>query len=274
MSTAARRFGIWLVLANSWVTDAGAAAEPTARELFERGAQAYRESRHEEAVALFRRVLDLEPHAELAYNLGLAQEATGDLQGAVESFRKYLELAPDAKDRGVVETRIHNLEKRRKAMHGPVPNKPISPQQKPPLDRPAVTASTKPREPPCRAAPDKRPTVGVPTWLALRVGASSPGDALGFELARRCAENDVEDSTTQLEHQERHRTAERNRDLARLLAGIGAAATVAGGVLLYFDLSSRGERGCARRRDAKGGARVTACAPGAGALAVVGSVRF
>jgi tetratricopeptide (TPR) repeat protein len=81
--------------------------------------------------------------------------------------------------------------------------------------------------------------IGVPTWLALGVGAGALGAALGFEIAKRSTEADVRNAPTQLEHQEHFEQAERQRDRARIFAGIGAAATVAGGVLLYLDLSSR-----------------------------------
>src|SRR5688572_21413922 len=88
------------------------AAEPEARELYERGAQAYREARYEAAIDLFLRAHRLEPHAELNYDLGRAYEGAGDLARAIASFREFLRLEPNAKDRAVVEARVKNLERR------------------------------------------------------------------------------------------------------------------------------------------------------------------
>src|SRR5688572_22531793 len=88
------------------------AAEPEARELYEQGAQAYREARYEAAIDLFLRSHRLEPHAELNYDLGRAYEAAGDLGRAIASFREYLRLEANARDRAVIEARVKNLEQR------------------------------------------------------------------------------------------------------------------------------------------------------------------
>jgi tetratricopeptide (TPR) repeat protein len=213
-------------------------AEPSARELYERGAQAYRESRHDEAAALFRQAFELEPHAELAYNLGRALEAAGHLRSAVQSFRDYLRLAPDAKDRPEIERRIENLERRLNAPRETTPSAaPLAgrPQSTAAPVVPVASQTSTPAAPP----PDDRSAVRLPTWIALGVGAGALGTALGFEFARSSAVKDVESSQTQLEHRDRYQEAEKNRDLARVFAGVGAAAVLTGGILLYFDLSGR-----------------------------------
>jgi tetratricopeptide (TPR) repeat protein len=78
------------------------------------------------------------------------------------------------------------------------------------------------------------------TWAALGVGAAALGGSLVFELLRRGAESDAEASTTQVEHVEHFQTMESRQTVARVLLGVGAAATVTGGVLLYFDLRQSG----------------------------------
>lgn len=77
------------------------------------------------------------------------------------------------------------------------------------------------------------------TWAALGVGAAALGGSLVFELLRRGAENDADASETQVEHVEHYQTMESRQTIARVLLGVGAAATVTGGVLLYFDLRPR-----------------------------------
>jgi len=81
-------------------------------------------------------------------------------------------------------------------------------------------------------------TVAPWTWAALGVGAVALGGAAGFELARRSAESDAEAATTQLDHKSAFEEMERRQTTARILLGVGAAASIAGGVLLYLDLRS------------------------------------
>jgi tetratricopeptide (TPR) repeat protein len=264
------------------------AAEPEARELYEQGAQAYREARYEAAIDLFLRSHRLEPHPELNYDLGRAYEGAGDLSRAIASFREYLRLEPDAKDRAVIEARVKNLEQRlsaaqprvsvtsnpegatvaiddrvvgttpyagsispgahrvdvRRAGHLPV-SRAVKlgegQQTELHLDLQPIAPSTASAAPP--AEPERGVKVSLPAWIALGVGVGALGTALGFELARKSSEDDAKGARTQLGHQESYRVAERNRDWARLFLGIGAAATVTSGVLVYLDLSSERSAG-------------------------------
>jgi hypothetical protein len=67
------------------------------------------------------------------------------------------------------------------------------------------------------------------------------GAALGFELSRQRAEDDARNAPTQLEHQEHYDTMEGRRDTARVLLGVGLAATAVGATLLVLDLSRDGK---------------------------------
>jgi len=89
---------------------------------------------------------------------------------------------------------------------------------------------------PMRDAPPDGPAVRAPTWIALGVGAAALGGALAFELARRGAEDDADASRTQIEHRDHYDRMESRQTTARILAGVGAVAVVAGGVLLAIDL--------------------------------------
>jgi tetratricopeptide (TPR) repeat protein len=248
-----------------------ALAEHSARNLYEQGAQAYRESRHDEAAALFRKAFELEPHAELAYNLGRALEAGGHLRSAVESFRDYLRLLPEAKDRTIVERRIWNLERRIEASQPANPS-PETPARQAPATATSV-APIAPR-PSAGAAVDETRSVRPPTWIALGVSAGALGAAFGFELARRSSAEEVESAGTQIEHQDRYAAAERNRDLARVLAGLGGAAALTGGVLLYFDLRGRPSAGGVGARGSRFRALGAGAAPEHGGFRFVGHFRF
>lgn len=87
-------------------------AQNEARKEYERGAQLYRSGQYEEAIAAFRKAYAAQPHPALLFNIGQAQEKLGELEPALESYRGYLQAAPEAQDRGAVETAIASLEQR------------------------------------------------------------------------------------------------------------------------------------------------------------------
>jgi tetratricopeptide (TPR) repeat protein len=79
--------------------------------------------------------------------------------------------------------------------------------------------------------------VGVLTWTAFGLGAAAFGGALVFELQRASAEEDVKNERTRVDRLDAHDRMENHERTSRILAGVGAGLVVAGGVLLYFDLS-------------------------------------
>jgi tetratricopeptide (TPR) repeat protein len=76
------------------------------------------------------------------------------------------------------------------------------------------------------------------TFVAFGVGALALGGSLTFEFLRKSAETDAENQVTQLAHRDSYETMQGRQTAARVLLGVGAAAAIAGGVLLYFDLNS------------------------------------
>jgi tetratricopeptide (TPR) repeat protein len=114
-------------------------------------------------------------------------------------------------------------------------------------EQPVATSSAPAQEPLERPGPLPDGRVSVPTWIAIGVGGAALGTALGFELARRSAESDAEDASTQLDAKDHFETMESRRDMARILAGVGGAALITGAVLLYFDLGPKREHAAAFR---------------------------
>jgi len=103
------------------------------------------------------------------------------------------------------------------------------------------------------AAPEvDSPGVRPLTWIALGVGAAGLGAALGFELARTGAVESARQAPTNIEGKDEYDRAKSLETPARIAAGIGAAFAVAGGVLLYLDLTSG---------DAKGPTARIGCSP-------------
>jgi len=71
------------------------------------GARLYRDKRIDDAIAAFRRALEIDPErAEAELSLAAALEKSGRNEEAILHFRRYLELRPDAKDRDKILARI------------------------------------------------------------------------------------------------------------------------------------------------------------------------
>jgi tetratricopeptide (TPR) repeat protein len=112
MTFGAFRYWVGLAIVATTLSLAQVAYADDAKDLFQRGAAAYREGQYEKAISLFREAYRQHPYPELVYNTGQAYEKLGDTPRALESFREYLRLSPDASDRATVEKRIQALEQR------------------------------------------------------------------------------------------------------------------------------------------------------------------
>jgi len=81
-----------------------------ARDLYRDGTERFRRGEVAPALEAFQEAYRLDPHPVLAYNIARAHETLGQVEEAIASFRLYLELDPQASDRGAVEQRIATLE--------------------------------------------------------------------------------------------------------------------------------------------------------------------
>jgi len=79
------------------------------------------------------------------------------------------------------------------------------------------------------------------TWTAFGVGAVALGGAAVFEILRSGSEDDVKNERTQVARHDAFDRMESQQKTARIFAGVGAVAVVAGGVLLALDLSKGGK---------------------------------
>jgi tetratricopeptide (TPR) repeat protein len=72
------------------------AARTEARTLYKRGFQHFVESRYDEAIALYREALELDPHLAIAWNgLSMAHRSCGALDEAIRAGARLVELEPD-----------------------------------------------------------------------------------------------------------------------------------------------------------------------------------
>ena len=99
--------------------------------------------------------------------------------------------------------------------------------------------------------------VTLPTWVTLGAGAAILGTAGAFELMRQSAQDDVENERTQVARHDAFDRMESRQTTARVLAGVGGAAVLVGGVLLYFDLTRESEKSAGATSGAWGRAGCT-----------------
>jgi hypothetical protein len=136
-----------------------------AKEWFAKAEEAEASGDKQSAIRRYACSLALAPHPSTAYNLGTVAEKSGDLSAALDGFRTYLKLAPEATDRPAIEARIAALEARISELR-----KDIGPKTAPPS--PALAA------PPVVAPPPPSPPPMVP---------SAPADPAASAHGRRTA---------------------------------------------------------------------------------------
>ncbi len=96
--------------ATSVRSQASAEDRKAAITLFGQSREAYQAGRFKQAAELLKRAYGLDPAPTLLYNLARALESDGDLDGALDAYRRYLRADPQAKDRAAIEQRINNLD--------------------------------------------------------------------------------------------------------------------------------------------------------------------
>jgi len=78
------------------VAPLGAGPQESAEEYMKRGMAQYERGELDEAIASYRKAIELQPNkADAHINLGAALQQKGELDEAITSFRKAIELQPD-----------------------------------------------------------------------------------------------------------------------------------------------------------------------------------
>jgi len=90
------------------------------------------------------------------------------------------------------------------------------------------------------------PRFGIWPYVGLGAGALALGGALGFEMARRSAENAAKNDDTQIGYSQQLDKEKSRQTAARILAGVGGVLVVAGGTLLVLDLTTHPKKEQAR----------------------------
>jgi tetratricopeptide (TPR) repeat protein len=195
-------------------------SNPEAFALFEESRELYREGRFAEAADRLERAYAIDPAPVLLYNLARARESNGDVDQAIDAYRRYLEEEPSTRDRGAIERRLETLERQR-------------------AER---LAAENPREPPppvVVVAPESGPSAWP--WITLGVGGASLIAATLMGVFASASHDDAvaEPSFSQaVSLQDR---AETFALTANVLFAAGGAIAIAGLVWGILDLASSGD---------------------------------
>lgn len=153
------------------------AGTKSAKRHYAKGEKLFALGKFDKALDEYQQAFDAKPLPDFLYNIGQCYRNLGDLDQAIFSFKKYLQLAPDAADRDKVEKLISELEEKRdrgKATEVLPPPQP-PPQQAPPEQPP----------PPPKPAPVAHTPVYKTWWFWTGVAAVSIGGGFGiYEAAK------------------------------------------------------------------------------------------
>jgi tetratricopeptide (TPR) repeat protein len=119
------------------------AATRSAKKLYERALKLYNLSKFADALDLFQQAYDAKPIPAFLFNIGQCHRGLGDYDKAIFSYKKYLQLQPDADNRDKVEQLISDLEDKQAKevahqMDMDRPPRPPPTKPDPPVDQPPV----------------------------------------------------------------------------------------------------------------------------------------
>ena len=164
-------------------------ARTEARTHFKKGMSFIGAGRYEDGIGELRRAYEILPHPNVLYNIARAHAEAGDLEDAVQDYKRYLEGSPA--DRAEVEQVVANLEGRVKrqaqAREASATPMPVAPTPSPISPAPTPTAPAAVTAPPSQAAGAGAPAakelgqikedVFEETVVTASKGAQSPLDA-------------------------------------------------------------------------------------------------
>ena len=210
-----------LVLLGALVGPGARAAELTPqqkqdmKQLYERATRAYDVGKYNEAIEEYQKAYEIGGDPPMLYNIAQAYRLNDQPGEALRFYRRYLQRAPNARNREDVERKIAELEKivedRRKAAAAVAPPPVVAP---PPAPAPApVTSPSAPVASPATPAPEGAGTaaggVGAQTppaedegpsrarkivsWSLIGVGVATLGTGIVFGIMAKQKSNSVSD---------------------------------------------------------------------------------
>jgi tetratricopeptide (TPR) repeat protein len=162
--------------------DQGARRE-IARKWFDTAQQTQSAGEVHVAVKAYQCSFKMVRHAFTAYNMAKLAAKIGDVEIALQAFKDYLDLAPEAEDRKDVEAEISRLQTRIDELNKPAPVAAPTPAPVLPLVDVAAEQAQRDRE----AADDTRKTWG---WIAAGSGIAVVGVGVVLNLVARNKHSD------------------------------------------------------------------------------------
>src|SRR5262245_7648948 len=108
--------GAWVIGALVLIPARAAAQDPSADDLarrhFDSGAAYLQESDYENALKAFQKAYELSKRPAILINIATVEERRGNLDGAIQALKSYLELEPNGEHVETTKLRLQNLEKR------------------------------------------------------------------------------------------------------------------------------------------------------------------
>jgi tetratricopeptide (TPR) repeat protein len=242
-----------------------------AKGLFEKAANAYAAGKYYDAIESFLELDRFYPTNQLPFNIAKAYDNLGSKPGALRFYREYLRRSPEAADKDSVVARIRELEAalaergvQQMSVSSDPPDATVLLDDRPvgltpwtgetwpgrhrvvvrkegytdreltvelePLKSAEVNAELL-RAPLAVAAPQPKPAsaekpwpltrrMSVLTWTTLATGTAALGTAIAVEVSAGAKGSRITPATG-------------------FFAGVGTAAAIVGGVMLYFDLSDK-----------------------------------
>jgi len=214
-----------------------------AKEWFAKAEEAEAGGDRQAAIRRYSCSLNLAPHPSTAYNLGTVAEKSGDLSAALDGFRTYLKLAPEATDRPTIEARIAAIEARIAELRKDIAPKKapdVPPAQSPVVASPPVvtTPAPAPTGPPPVAHPHRTAGLVVGGGAVLALGAG-----LALNLVARSKMSDCYSQWKMKMSSSALDTCDDAKPFAYTsyaLFGVAGAAAVVGGVLMLWTPESGG----------------------------------
>ena len=187
-----------------------------AQKHWELGEKLYQASNYPAALVEFQKAYKLAPRPGMLFNIARCHEVMGDLEEAVKHYERYIEGLPEAKNRGLVKTRITNL---KATLASKEKTAPVSaPFKKEPT-------AVKQEVPPAPAPRSWKRTAG---WAGLGAGAAllATGALLGVLAQEKADEYNDETSAGAL-----YRDLREIESSGEALQAAQIATLIAGGVL-------------------------------------------
>ena len=160
-------FVLWGVLSSAMLAQAaegGAATDDTstqAKKLYERGMAHFQLAEYDDAIAKWQEGFRTKPVPEFLYNIGQAYRLSSRPEKAVQNYRAYLRMQPDAPNRTEVERHIATLQKVIEQSHTAATAPPTQPTTPSGMGHGEPQTTTMPTPTPTTTSP-LTPTVEAP----------------------------------------------------------------------------------------------------------------